>query len=443
METTEYFKQQINNNEIFKNLENDTGVIFLENSTDYKINKAVETINQQLEEVTQPKSELFLLAHLLYRTGYMKLPQPLTIRAIINSDDDINLKQYSRFTDGENIFLLANSRQIQADTDVECEFSCMERYTKEITIDNGNLFFYIPLNITYREIAKVEILKDNKALKYSQNFIDFDSEYSYEINSDGYMQVVILLNNEKANNLKLDDKLTINYFVLNDRVKLPDGLSIIETGYNIIVKDIQPLTPLYKGLTLQDMSNIVKYGRANIGDLCINEDYYQFIMKNIKNILVLKVWQEQEEAKEVQTDISNINKVFLCYVTNDGLIRDTLIDEKITNLIQTQIYGKEVIIRDTNIYDLTLTIIIETKALYDSSIKSDILAYNIVYFDDLKNKINQELIYGTIFKLLDKKLNEQPFILQIHLSDKGDARNNKIYRLLNENIQIIINGVLM
>lgn len=444
IEITEYLKQRIENDELLKDFQNDLGIIVIENSLEFKTSSILEKIKGELKETLAPKSELFLLAHLLYRTGYIKLPSPLKIKANIISDDTVYIPKNTEFTDGENIFLLENNLQLQADTLTEMKLQCAEIFKKTVTIDSGNLFFYIPLNVKYNELANVKLFYNKQELKYSQNFVDFFAEWSYEVFEDGFVKVVVKLKNDYSNNLQIGNDLEIEIYTLKARKDAPDNLAIIENGYNTVVSDIILTENYNQGLTLQDMKDIVKYGRGNIGDIITNEDYYQMILKHLKGDLkVLKIWQEKEEAEETVTDIFNINKVFVCYVDKDDNVRNATIDEIITAGIEKYIYGKEVVIRDTNLIDLNVTIDININAGYDNTIKTEIREQLTGYYDDIKNKIDVDTIYAQVFRILDDYFKKEPFKLKVLLSDKGDYRNRKVYRLLDNSISIMINGTLL
>ena len=434
----EYFLNLIRADDRLKEFEYDFGLGLISKSLDFKINTTLTTIQNEIKELYYPTLERNLLAHLLYKVGYIRFKKPLQVKTTLLSDDDVDLDKDDRFSDGKDLYLLDDSISLEADKETEVTLTLKEKYTlDEVEIKDSTLFFKIPLNnVTYKELVNFEVYKDDKKLIYSQNFVKDESEVSIEIINDGTLQLVILLHNEKALNLDNGDKLKVNYYLSTDTKICPTNLAIIEDGdYNLVCKNIKVNKNYQSPMSLNDMAEMIKFGRKNLGDICLNEDYRQFLYKNINNLKELKVWQEREENKEYNNpSISNINKVFCSYITTDNETYNEEINKEIKNFIFNELYGKEVIIREANLIQLNLSVIIKTNDSYSETLSNTIKNEIVGIYDDLHTKIDENIIYRKVFEILVKNL--KVFSLNVYLSDKGHYKNNKFFELKSENINI-------
>jgi len=433
----EYFLNLIRADDRLKDFEYDFGIGLISKSLDFKINTTLATIQNEIKELYYPTLERNLLAHLMYKVGYIRFKKPLQIRATLLSNDDIELDKDYRFSDGKDLFLLDNSIKLEAGIETDVTLTLKEKYTlNNVEIKESNLFFKIPLNVTYKELVEFEVYKDGIKLEYSQNFVKDEADVSIEIIEDGTLQLVVMLHNENGLNLDNGDTLNVNYYVSTDTKICPDNLAIIEDGdYNLVCKNLKVESNYQSPMSLQDMADMIKYGRKNLGDICLNEDYRQFIFKNIPNLKALKVWQEREENLEYyDPNISNINKVFCAYITQDDKTYDEKINKDIQNFIFNELYGKEVVIKEANLIQLNVTIIIKTDESYSDTLVNSIKNQIIGLYDDLHTKIDEDTIYRKTFELLVKNMNI--FSLSVFLSEKGDYRNNKFFEIKSENINI-------
>jgi len=432
----EYFLSLIRSDDRLKDFENDFGLALISKSLDFKINKTLAVINDNIKEMYYPTLESTLLANLLYRVGYIRFKKPMKLSVNIVPNEDYTLAKYTRFSDGKDLYLLDNETNILANTDNEIQLTLLERIELGVkNVENSNLYFKIELGVSYKDLVSFDVLIDEKPLKYSQNFIDLESELSIETDLDGMLSLVVLLGNESANNIKNGDELDVSYTITTDTKEAPNGISIITSGYDTVCKDIKVIENYTPPLSITEMQNMIKFGRKNIGDICINEDYKQFILKNIGNIAHLKTWQEKEENEEYNSSsISNINKVFVSYITQDNKTLDEYTSSQIQKLIYNNLYGKECIIRESIIVDLSVSIVIKTQDNYSNLAYDNIKNSIVGVYDDLENKISEKTIYADIFKTIHNMFDV--FELNVYLSDKGTYKNAKFFNVSSENISI-------
>jgi hypothetical protein len=431
-----YFLDLIENDPKLKDFKNDLGLALISKSLDYKIKSTQQIISDEIKENYYPTQQITLLAYAMYRIGYFRFKKPIKLNLQCMSDDTVILPAGSRFSDGESLYLTENDYAFTADEEQTIVVTQAEKYTKQVTIDNGLIYFYVPLNTTYDKFTKVEVKKGDKILTYSQNFVKFESDYSYEIDIEGNFQLVFLLNNENGANLQKGDTLDITFYVSNNVSIVPNNMGLVENGYNLVVNNVSLNQAFEPFFNKEEMKQLIKYGRRNIGDIILNEDYRQFIYKNVAGLQLLKVWQENEENKQNGYELTNINKVFCCYITKDDKVNDFNINKNIINTVQKHIYGKEVVIRTTEIKDLYLNVLIKTNEKYATGlveiIKNDITGY----YDDIYKKINKDIVYTNTFEIVRNRI--QTFSLSIDLTLKGDYKNEKVYRILLKNISVTI-----
>ena len=116
-------------------------------------------------------------------------------------------------------------------------------------------------------------------------------------------------------------------------------------------------------MTIKEMQDMVKYGKQSLGDLVMNEDYRQLLIRNVDNLIDAKVWQEQEEFEETGIqDTANINKIFISYIEDNGTasLNSDDTENKIIKTIQDLLYGKPVVVRDVSIKPISVTLTITT-----------------------------------------------------------------------------------
>jgi len=429
----DYFLKLIESNEFLKSFKEDYGLKLISNALDYKIKGSQKAINDEIRESYNPTKEETLLAYLMYKIGYLKFKKPMVLTASVKSDSSVLLPAGSRFSDGSFLYYTSNSVNLIADSIVEVDFELIEKYSKIITVENGSVYSYYDTNISYKDISSVDIKKDGNTLVYSQNLIKLESDYTIEIKTDGTVSVVFFLNNEFGLNIKSGDELEVEITTTSDKATQPDNLGIVESGYDVVVSNINVKSNYEPFMSLQDMQNMIKYGRKNLGDLVLNEDFRQMILSNVSGIKEIKVWQQREEDLENE-DLSNINKVFVSYILENGLVNDNDVTRNIISLIQSNVYGREAIVRTANIYQLSVGIVIYT----DEALSLEWLEYikDMLsgFYDDIHIKISESYVYMKVYSYLSTKLIN--FRIDVNMTDKGDYFNNKFYSIEEENINI-------
>jgi hypothetical protein len=430
---------KISSDENLKDYKKDLGLALVSQEVDFKIKETERILLNEIREQYNPTSTFYALVNLLYRVGYIRFKKPLNVNVDIFSNRYTYIKKYSRFTDGKNVYISTKDNIVQENSLTTVDVECSEIFKKNITIDNGVLYSYFDTKIHFTEFVRCEIFKNSTEVKYSQHFIDDSADYSIEVSADGIVRIVFRLNNENGLELTIGDKLDINTFLSYDNSELPKSLQIIEDGYDLKIDNIS-LSENYESMpNLDEMLSMVKYGRKNIGDLCVNEDYRQFIKKNVSGIKILKVWQEREENAEVGSDVSNINKVFCSYLLNDETTNDSEVNKKIVDTIQKGIYGKECIVKPSEIRDLVLNITISTDESYSKSLQDLIRSSLIDYYDNVYSKISKEIAYKKVFKVLIDNL--EYFELSVLMSELGELFNPTIFRITSDNILISFKGL--
>jgi hypothetical protein len=365
----------------------------------------------------------------MYRVGYLRFKKPLEVYADVISSEDVLLPRYTRFSDGVDVYYLPYEIFLPANVSTKISLTLQDVYSFSTSVSESTLYFKIPTNYTYKDLVGANVYRNGEQLKYSQNFVDMEADYTYEITSDGKFQLCILLKNYRGMNIEVGDTLDVEIIVSTDTTEAPENLNIIESGFtsvspcsNVVLKsNYKPY------MSLDEMADMIRYGRKNIGDICLNEDYVQFIYKNFSEIFKLKVWQEKEEEEENGTAISSINKVFVSYLKWDGTTGDIELDSRIIQYVQEQIYGKEVIVRNALVFPLQVTVLIETNDIFDNSLEQTIKNSVSGYYDDIHTPINNDVIYAKTFDVLRENL--KYFTLSTSLSDKGAYENRKYFNI--------------
>lgn len=439
----EYFYNLIKNDEKLKPFKQDLGLLLISNALDYKIKKTTEIISNEIKENYYPTRLETLIAYSMYRIGYFRFKKPLKLYIDCVNQTDKDMDIYSKFSDGQSIFITKQAYSLKANKKQTIEVIQQERYTKTVTISNGKIYSYIDLNLSYKDITEIRIFKDDEELIYSQNFVNDEADYSYEMNMDGNLSIVVLLGNKNGQNIQIDDDLDIEYYISNDLNIKPENLGIIEDDYDLVINNIRIKENFEPFFDKEYMQQLVKYGRKNLGDITLNEDYRQFILKNVANIQVLKVWQEREETKQNGYDLANINKVFVCYIDTDNnpsknevSFNQSEMSRNITNAVQKYNYGKEVRIRKAIIKDLRVTIIVKTDEKFNGEYLKDLITG---YYDDIHKKIDDSIIYNKVFSSLKNQLSV--FHLRTYLSRKDKYMNEKIFRIKSENVNVVVSSV--
>ena len=425
------FDTFVNTDARFKGLEHDIGLRLISEELEYKIDYTKKKLEQDVRGIYDPKEELALLAHLIYKIGYIRFKKPLEVKATLkNLDSEIaSIYKGMRFSDGADIYYSDTNINLNINEEAEVKFICKNVYKKTHAITDATLFYHIETNTSYKDFVGAKITKNGDPLKYSQNFIEWGADYSYEIDGNKNVKIVIMLNNENGRSIQLGDELEVIIETAPDTKIPPDGLMVIEDGYELVIEDNITIENGYiPPMSIQEMKDYIKYGRQNIGDLVLNEDYRQFILRNIGGIDEVKVWQEREETKQNGWSVSNINKIFVSAVATQET------KDAIKNLIEEYIYGKEVVFNSPVINDILINAIISTKQSIPSTAIKNIKQLLSGYYDGIHKKMSKESIYTLVFQELLKEIDD--FALDIQLSQIQDYKNENFYKVDYDNIVI-------
>ena len=422
-----------NNLNFFKS---DLGLKLISANLEYKIDYTQQKLSKDMKEMYFPEEEFTLLAHLLYRIGYIRFKRPLKINANITSGSEAQLAEGTRFTDGQDIYYLDEFAKFDANETREVTLTNSKQYVKEYTVTDAILYYKIPTNVTYKDLQSVEIKRNGISLKYSQLFVKYDSEYSYEIQSDGFVYVVILLGNTNGLNIQLEDVLTAKIITAPDTVEVPNNLSIIENGYDLAIPEISLNQSYSAPMTIDDMKEMVQFGRKSRGDIVLNEDYRQFILIGVGGIKEVRVWQEREETEEVGYKIENINKLFVSYI---GEIDNVSLDNEIINTIQDNIYGKPVTIKEAIIVPINVSILLKSNESISSATTQKIKDEIKGYYDDVHRVLDESRIYASVFKVVSTDIND--FLINVSITNKGNFKNRNFFEILASNISINIESL--
>ena len=442
----EYFLDIIKKNDKYSGFESDLGIILMAETLDFKINQVEERRAFNIQELSYPQTEEILLAKLLYEVGYVRFTLPLVVQCFLTSQETITLYGGFEFTSGDNLFMLDETiLTLTAGEPTLCHATLQQVHEEEITLSHNRVYSKHVTGFNYKEIHKIQVSKDGELLKYSQNFIDYDADYSYEIDPlTNNVVILFLKENDKGKNLKGGEVLELSVFTTSSNEDAPEGLAPIDNT-QLVVDNIIISQNYRPPLGIEEMQHIIRYGRKSNGDLILNEDYRQHIMKNVSGLLFLKVWQEKEENLETGADISNINKIFYSYIlegdetTPDSeRVNNLAINAQIQKTIGEAVIAKETIFKEAIIVTLTLNINITTEETHILNTDKVVKSALVGYYDDSIKLISQAQVYKKVFTSLKNKLNV--FDLTVEMDNKGIKHNQIIYKLDKDSVNVTING---
>ena len=191
-----YFDDLIKGDPNLSNFREDLGLKLLSQNLEFKLSETLKQFNIDMRETRSPSLEKTLLAHLLFKVGYIRFKKPLRVRATVKNGVDKILPKGARFTDGEDIYYTEDATDLIADTEKDVILIAQNIFEKNYTISGATLYYKIPTFVTYKDLYRVEITKGTSKLKFSQNFVASDSEFSYEVHEDGLIYIVVLLGNK-------------------------------------------------------------------------------------------------------------------------------------------------------------------------------------------------------------------------------------------------------
>jgi hypothetical protein len=440
LKPSEYFLSLIASDDKLKDFKDDLGLLLLAKDLEYKVDISREDIKDAIKQVYAPDKEDTLLAHLALRTGYLRFKKPLKIRCELTSNDAVALDKDTRFTDGNYVYYLDDYVALPAGIPKTVTMTLKEVHTIEQTLDKGTIYSHIPLPITYKECIGIRCFNGDTELTYSQNFAKWGSHFSIETLKDTKLQVVLKLEDDEIKEdgtvipslVKLGETIKVQYETSFDVDTPPDGVTIIETGYDIVADNIRIAQNYQPPLNKEDMQYLIRYHRKNLGDLVLNEDFRQLFIREVEPLKVIKVWQQREEAKYAGFNTNQINTVYVCYITQDNNTRKAEVDEQLKRVLEDAIYGRNLVIRDASIINIEVNITIKTHEAYSALLQDEVIDAIVGYYDDTTKPISKTRILQTIIPILNKNLNI--YELDFDMTDKGDYAPRKIYKIETVNI---------
>jgi len=428
-----YFLGLVKSDPRLSGLDGDLGVVALANELGYKIDDAIKRETNLFSEFYDPTGETKLLARLMYELGYIKLQKPLVITADIKSGVDVSLDRYQRFTTGVDVFMLDEEVNLTATEIKTLTLTMGSRREITATVDN-NLYFKIPLNTTYKQLYDFKVYRDGEELKYSQMFIDKDSDVSLEIKLDGELLVCVRTKNTNGLNIQLNDILTVEVFESIASDDVPENLAIIG-DFDILCENIVKSNTYESSLNINEMQNILRYNKNFNNSIVYNEDYKNLIKEKIRGIYLIKVWQQEQEDRENGASACNINKVFVSFLGN-GDVGQTIMKKSITDIVNDTVYGKYVE-HVSPLYvplDIDISITNNTKKSIPAAKLDEIKNLISGYYDDIDRRINKSIIYLQIIKVLA----DYNIDVDITMTEKPEATNATFYNIEIANIDILV-----
>jgi len=424
-----FHKERIGSDPISSSYFEHYGIRALGAELGYKVDLTRDTILSQISEFYNPTSELILLSKMMYQDGFIRFQKPYKISAKIKASKDVVLKKNQEFTDGANVYISSEEYYFMKDTDtlIELELGQIEQISKRInTYDD---YFKIPLELSYRDIYKIEVMRENDSLNFSQSFAIKKGDFSLEVRLDGSLEVVIRTNNVYGNNVKINDKLDIFIYTTKDSDDTPYSIEPIQDdNIEFLSSEIVKIGSHEKYMSIEQMQDTLKFNRDAMNLLVHNENYHDYLLANVDSIELLKVWQEYDELKENPAS-NTTNKIYLSYLSTGNVN----LDQKITTIIQDAVYGKPVIIRTPKIIEVGISIVIESRSVVQLSILGKIKTILVGYYDDKNRRFSKDYIYRVI---KDEVYTTKDIDVSIKLSDKGSFKNNAFYLVKEENINI-------
>ena len=425
-----FIKEQIANSPILSPIQNDIGVLSLMGEFDYKIDTLINRTANMISEYHNPTAEPVLLSELLYKNANIRFKSPIEVKATIKSGVDVTLQEHQKFSDGVNTYLLKDGVALEAGVETEIALFQGKKKTVRATA-NESLYLKLFTEETYKNVFDIKAYHSNGTeLLCSQQFTDDMADCMYEVTYNSNIQVCVRLNNIQGKNIKKGEEVYIEVFTCGNIDTAPVGLGIVGSGYDLIIENITVSKNYIPYMSIEEMIQELKYNKNPNNTLVFNENFWSLIMRsNISGISALKVWQQREEELEVGVDTCNINKVFVCYVSDGN------VNSEIEELISKTVYGRIVVFKIPVIVELTVAINITNNISkkIPTQIIDTIKNKIAKLYDDVHDKISEGVIYRIVFDML-KGYNTD--IAPIAMSNKGNYKNNKFYNISKDNISI-------
>lgn len=431
-DVNDFFRSLIESDSRLTGLKDDLGVIALGNEMAYKIDDAVKRITNQFTEFYDPTTEAVLLSKLMYGLGYIRFQKPLVISADIKSGVDVTLDKHQRFTTGVDVFILDEAVSLVAGVPQTLTLTMGTKRDILATVDSSNFYFKIPLQASYKRLYDFNVYRGDEKLKYSQMFIEEDSDVTLEVELDGSMVVSVKTANLNGENILLGDNLRVEVFETIPSDDVPETLAIIG-DFDIICENITKHSIYESYLSITQMQDILKYDKNINNSIVYNENYKNLIKTQVRGINLLKVWQQEQEDYENGALACNINKVFVSFLS-DGVRGATEIEKEISNLVNDTVYGRYVK-HISPVYaplDVQIDITNNTKKAIPSVKLEEIQNAISGYYDDIDRVISISVIYKTVILILKG----YDVDIDIVMTDKPLAKNATFYNISNVAINV-------
>lgn len=425
----DFFNSLVANDSRLDGLQNDIGILSLGQEIAFKIDDAVSKYNNTLAEHYAPFSEVVLLSRLLYELGYIRFAKPISIISDIISDDTVVILKDTKFTDGISMYYNPNETSLIADTKTTINLNEGQITRYAFAIPAVTKYYKYDLRMSYQQIHKVEIYFGSSVnkLEFSQAFITPTSSWSFEINPNGNMHVVFRVGGE----LRVGDVVTIVMYSASDVLEMPEGMSIIGSSYDIQLDNIRLVNHYEPFMSIRDMQNILMFNKNINNSLVYNEDFYNYLLANVTGITRLKVWQRDQQLLEETNGVRECHAMAVWF-TVEGTAG---VGARISTAIANAVYGRYAIEVAPTTVVVGASIIITNNI--DKPIPSELiqtLKLQIIgIYDDVRNKLNENIIYKVVadlFKVYD-------VVVDVNLSPKGIFSNAKFYNLNTVSVSIV------
>ncbi len=438
--------EQVNPSDFFNNIifsefplaKNDYGVAILAKDLEFKISEANKDIDDRIAQIYSPTEESVLLSYLAYKTGYVRFKKSITISFVMTSTTDLNIEKDEILGDGNFIYYVDGFVYVKAGVPTLVTATLKEVEKKEVAISNGSIFSHVPLDdVTYKECTSIRVLRDNKELLYSQNFVSLKSHYSIEFLADSKIQIVFKLSEKPTDDLvRIGDVVTIEYATAPDVTNPPLGVSFLNMSLdlNSVIEDVALVSHYTPPLSIEEMKYLVMFNRKNLGDLALNEDFRQLFLALTPNVPYLKVWQQREEARIEGFRCRDINRVFVCYLKEDKTDNDPIVNKFLRDSFYSHIYGRYLEIRKTTIIDLYVNINITTNDIFNPRIEEDIIKSLAGVYNNVDVVISKTIVVDRVMQVLRENL--KLYEVDISLSSLGTYAPSIMYDLKRANVDI-------
>jgi len=408
---------------LFSPLKEDFGVQTIAYEQAFKIDEVGNTFGAKLTEFYRPESEIVLLSRLMYEIGYLRFQKPLRIKTTVKSGRNQEVAKWDRFTDGVSVFMTENGTVLEKDTPQEMTLVLGTRREFTQVIDKDVMYFKIPLKTTYRKMYDFNLYRDNEKIEWSQGFTKNSADISLEVDIDGNIIAAVRLNNIHGKNVVHGETLTVEVFETTPSDTVPKNLALIGAT-DTVCEGILKSGSYDPYLSILDMDNILLLNKNINNSLVYNEDFKGHILAHIQGVEIIKVWQQEEEDKEVGANECNTNKIFCSYIPKIG---GENLDRQITDLVKTSVDGRFVFIREPNINEVVVSINItnNTKKFIPDMLKKKLQDTIAGYYDGREKILTSNVIYKQCVRVLD----DYDLDINVEIGNKQPYKNAIFYKV--------------